>query len=93
MSEIMFPPKGRWKPDEARHSTGNLYWLGPICVGSAGYALQSRGDPTRYRAEVRLPGIKVAESAALKPTMEEAQAVVESVVRTWFARVAQTQED
>ena len=84
----MDAPKGAWKADTARHSTGDLYWLGPICVGSASYALQSRGEPTRYRAEVRLPGIKVAEGAALRPTMDEARSVVENVVRSWFARVS-----
>jgi hypothetical protein len=85
----MDAPQGVWRKDEARHSQGELYWLGRICVGSTGYALQSRGAPTRYRAEVRLPGIKINEAAALQPTIEESKAVVERVVRTWFARVSE----
>lgn len=84
----MDAPKGEWRKSTARHNLGEDYWLGSVRVGSAFYALTSRGEPPAYRASVDLPGIKVAEAAALKPTMEGAKAVTENVVRAWFTRVS-----
>lgn len=85
-------PRGEWRKSAGRHLIGDEYWLGRIKVGSAFYALRPRGEPTRYQAAVDLPGIKIREEAALAPTVDEAKAVVERVVATWFARLNQTRE-
>lgn len=76
--------QGVWKANTGKYTTGEVYWIGKINVGAWFNPVVSKGEPTKYRAMIELPGIKMKEGTTDFNNAEDAKKRVEAAVATWF---------
>jgi hypothetical protein len=76
--------QGVWTRNTARYSSGEIYKIGHVRVGSWFNPTVSKGEPQKFRAVVELPGIAMKEGTDTFDNAEAARKRVEAVVATWF---------
>lgn len=76
--------KGIWIKNQTKYSSGENYKIGKIEVGAWFNPLVSKGEPTIYRAQINLPGMKMNEGTIDFDDAEHARNRVESAIATWF---------
>lgn len=75
-----------WKVDKTKYSCGELLYLGKWNVGGVHYdGCRTKGDPLKYTATCRLPGIKT--NLGGYTTDAEAKERVESAVTHWLNKL------
>jgi hypothetical protein len=73
-----------WRKDTAKHSVGEVLFLGHWNVGGVHYdSLSSRDDTLRYVATCKLPGVETRTKFA---TAAEGKKDVEATVKYWLSR-------
>jgi hypothetical protein len=76
-----------WRKDTAKHSNGEVLFLGPWVVGGIQYdSLCSRGDKMKYVAMCKLPGVTERSHFS---TAQEAKKNVEAAVKHWMSKLPQ----
>lgn len=73
-----------WKRTEGRFANGETLWIGRVPVGAWGNPIGRKGESTKYRAEVSLPGLRMKEGTVDFANADEAKRRVEAAVLTWF---------
>lgn len=75
---------GSWSRNQAKYSTGDIYMIGKVKVGSVYMATVSKGDPTIWRVAIELPGIRMKPGTTDFATEAGAKTRLENVVAAWF---------
>lgn len=57
---------------------------GRVIIATVEMAMGSRGDPTRYRVKMRLPGFKRDAFDGLHDSIDDAKARAERSAKIWF---------
>jgi len=79
----------KWVKDTSRYATGVILILGKWPIGNAYYdGCITKGDPLKYSATCRLPGIKTYLGSYA--TEEEAKSRVEGAVTHWIGEAGLT---
>jgi hypothetical protein len=73
-----------WKHTRAKYGSGEELWVGKVCVAACFNPVGSKGSPTKYRAEIRLPTIAMKQDRQEADTAEEIKRRIENVVDVWF---------
>lgn len=76
--------KKTWKPARGKYAHGEELWIGKVPVASWFNPIGRKGEPTMYRAEIKLPGISLKSGRETADSKDEIKARIERAVDTWF---------
>lgn len=82
--------KKEWVVPKRYRGAGEDLYIGKVLVGSWYCPLGAKGEVTKYRAQLNLPGLHMRDDSVDFPDAEQAKARLERAVDTWFKWLEET---